>query len=414
MPRIMISNRVDERSGPLVERLRTLLAVYFNGQVDVTTLKEHLPADLDTVRGLGRADVFMVMIDPDWGDGWLDDPNDPDHAALAAACEAGVPLIPVLVANAIRPDSYDLPPALAALGRAEAIRLSDTYFDSDSLRIVQRAAVALAMPGAGPADDVPAPQPSYDDEPLPGGFVRLTKADGSAHYKTFMHPANDPNPLFLTALLYPFKADANAFVKIAIGAALSFIPFIGGLFFTGYTIRLTQRIQRRQPGLPEWDDLGGDFIRGLAVLGGTMIYAAVYLVLILLLTTITTGLFGVTVNGVTQISDSGLLIMLVIFAALTYYFLIMLSTGMVLYAASGRFAAFFDFPRVWTTANTQFRRNLIFAGNFVVFMILVAILMLVGFSLLFLPGIFLGALGSMGFHVMLGCWSSMIGADPEA
>src|SRR5258706_8636500 len=75
---------------------------------------------------------------------------------------------------------------------------------------------------------------------------------------------------FIDALKYPFD-DKDWVKKVAIGAALT-LTIIGGLAVAGYGVRLARRILRHEPGLPEWDDFGGDFSRGLHVLGGNLIH----------------------------------------------------------------------------------------------------------------------------------------------
>lgn len=73
------------------------------------------------------------------------------------------------------------------------------------------------------------------------------------------------------AIGYPFK-DSNWIIKTLIGTVIAIIPIVN-FIGTGYLVRAIQAMQSgNEEQLPEWDDFGGDFVRGLTVLVGWLIY----------------------------------------------------------------------------------------------------------------------------------------------
>lgn len=65
------------------------------------------------------------------------------------------------------------------------------------------------------------------------------------------------------AINYVFQ-DAEWVKKVAIGGLLSLIPIFGSLTILGYVMRnIRQVASGTDVPLPEWNDIGGDFVRGL-------------------------------------------------------------------------------------------------------------------------------------------------------
>jgi len=87
-------------------------------------------------------------------------------------------------------------------------------------------------------------------------------------------------------LSYPFKAPGWQ-SKFVIGAVLFFanyiIPIVPGIFLTGYFAKMIQTaiVGEAEPALPEWDDWGDLFKRGLKVFCATLIYMLPALILII-------------------------------------------------------------------------------------------------------------------------------------
>jgi hypothetical protein len=82
-------------------------------------------------------------------------------------------------------------------------------------------------------------------------------------------PAPGPALDFGRALSFFFQ-DPKWVSKIAIGSIFSVLSMfvVGGVFISGYAVRLLRRSARGEPyPLPEWDDLGGMFVEGLQVMG---------------------------------------------------------------------------------------------------------------------------------------------------
>jgi hypothetical protein len=74
------------------------------------------------------------------------------------------------------------------------------------------------------------------------------------------------------AIQFVFK-DPNWIKKILIGGVMLIIPIIGWLIAGGYYLRTVQGVIRGVDSpLPEWDDWGGDLVRGLKVLGAVIIW----------------------------------------------------------------------------------------------------------------------------------------------
>jgi TIR domain len=106
-----------------------------------------IPAGADfTVELLARArcsQVVFAVIGPRWlsavdafGRRLIDDPQDWVRRELAAAFDAGVRVIPVLVDDARLPTEGELPPELGQLGRCQyrLLRIRDVMVDLDRLR----------------------------------------------------------------------------------------------------------------------------------------------------------------------------------------------------------------------------------------------------------------------------------------
>lgn len=76
--------------------------------------------------------------------------------------------------------------------------------------------------------------------------------------------------------------DENWLSKIGIGAVISAIPVLN-FAWSGYLVDLMRNVARYDPRpLPDWDDLGGQFVRGLIVSIATFIYSLPLLLVICL------------------------------------------------------------------------------------------------------------------------------------
>lgn len=75
------------------------------------------------------------------------------------------------------------------------------------------------------------------------------------------------------SITYVFQ-DPSWLKKVAIGGLLSFIPIFGWLVVAGYWLRVVRNVATGPDlPLPEWDDFGGDFVRGLKVVVVGIVWA---------------------------------------------------------------------------------------------------------------------------------------------
>lgn len=153
--KIFINYRRDDARG-IAGRLSDSLTEYFgDGRVfrDVQDIAgganfEHVLAET-----IGSADAIIVLIGPDWltmkdaaGQRRLDDPHDFVAQEIAAALEKKLPIYPVLIEDTPMPRADDLPDALKALVRHNAMSVSDHRWEFDVTRLAK--VVAFDIPGS--------------------------------------------------------------------------------------------------------------------------------------------------------------------------------------------------------------------------------------------------------------------------
>ncbi len=76
------------------------------------------------------------------------------------------------------------------------------------------------------------------------------------------------------ALRYPFSG-SDAVTKTLIGGVLALLmpALLPVIWLLGYQRRIIRDvIDGRDESLPEWNDFGGDFLSGIAIFGGTLLY----------------------------------------------------------------------------------------------------------------------------------------------
>jgi len=94
------------------------------------------------------------------------------------------------------------------------------------------------------------------------------------------------------AITYVFQ-DPQWLKKVLIGGLLFFIPIIGWLIIGGYWLRVIRQVAQGQDvPLPEWNDFGGDLVRGLK---GFVVYVVWALPVIVL--AVCTGALGAVGDG---------------------------------------------------------------------------------------------------------------------
>ena len=91
---------------------------------------------------LAKAGVMLVLIGPNWrvartGEDRLSGPNDFVRAEVSAALRRGIPVIPVLIGDASRPDRDELPEVLRPLVRIQAVTLRSSSWDYDISRVAR-------------------------------------------------------------------------------------------------------------------------------------------------------------------------------------------------------------------------------------------------------------------------------------
>lgn len=144
MPGIFISYRRDDQAG-FAGRLADALEARFGSDNVFRDIEDIHPGEdfvLTIERQLASIDVMLVLIGPAWltvsrdGVRRIDEPDDFVRMEIEAGLNSGRTVLPVLVGGATMPTEKDLPPAIGALARRQALTLSDAGWSSDLARLV--------------------------------------------------------------------------------------------------------------------------------------------------------------------------------------------------------------------------------------------------------------------------------------
>lgn len=198
--------------------------------------------------------------------------------------------------------------------------------------------------------------------------------------------------------------------KVVIGGLLllaSFIPLVNiftALVVAGYTIRVIKNVSDgRERPLPEWDDWGGDWVKGALVVVAGLIYALPALIvagIAAIVAAVSTGQSG-DLQGFAQVCFLGLQCLIWIWALLVGLWM---PAATIRYAREGRFGAMFEFGPLWTFIRSN-------VGDYIV-AVLVGMLAQIVASfgvILCIIGVFLTALWGMLVQAHL---FGQVGATP--
>ncbi|HDN79312.1 MAG: hypothetical protein DRI61_10685 [Chloroflexi bacterium] len=172
------------------------------------------------------------------------------------------------------------------------------------------------------------------------------------------------------AFTYVFE-DENWLVKILIGGVLMLIP-IANLISIGYALQVFRNVAEGQERpLPEWDDWGGYFMKGLMFAIGVLIYALPIIVLFIAVTAL--GAMTGAKQGEGALSNiASFCILCSLFLAGLYSLALAIWTPgvMIFYALSGEFGAMFRFGEIFNFISTNIGNYLIalvlwFVANFI-------------------------------------------------
>lgn len=185
------------------------------------------------------------------------------------------------------------------------------------------------------------------------------------------------------SMQYPFSGD-GVFLRLLVTGAIGFIPLLGFIILSGYGIRVVRRVLRGQRGLPAWNDLGGDFTRGLGVFFGSFIFAI---------------LLGLSMIAVITIP-------IVMFLGLP-----MIAYAFSRYAATEDFSAFFDIFGAFRYVLNNLWSSIIVTFAFVLISFLWGVFIPIGLALFVIPGIVLTGAAFTSAYYLIGAWGRTAGIE---
>lgn len=221
---------------------------------------------------------------------------------------------------------------------------------------------------------------------------------------------------FMDALKYPFD-DKEWLKKVAIGGVLV-ITIIGGIPLAGYGVRLARRVMRGEPGLPEWDDFGGDITRGLYVLVGNIIHFLPIIILACIVAALQFVLIPPSSSRSFSSSASGagaFASTLVALCAIPIYIVIGIPliliniSALARFAATNQFSVYTDFSTLIADVRKNIRSTLFLLIDVWVYQLIMGIGAQIGFVLCCLPGLGVAAMASMGYFYIAGRWGLKLG-----
>jgi hypothetical protein len=140
--------------------------------------------------------------------------------------------------------------------------------------------------------------------------------------------------------------DEDWIKKILIGGIVTIIPIVNFIAI-GYGLRVLRNVARGDAKpLPEWDDWGGDFVKGAMVFVAGIIYALPIIVLSIIsaiITAIASDAFG-EVGGIGGLCILGVNCLNVLWAIAMALWM---PAATIRYARSEQFGAFFEFSEIW-------------------------------------------------------------------
>lgn len=185
------------------------------------------------------------------------------------------------------------------------------------------------------------------------------------------------------SMRYPFDGP-NALPRVGVAALVSLIPFVGSMVVSGYGVRVARRTLRDQRALPMWNDFGGDFMRGLTVFFGTLVF--------------------------------GFLMLLSMVAVVTIPVVIVLGFPMVAYAicryaATDDFTSFVDILGAYRYVINNLWTSLMVTISAVVIGIIWSIVISIGFVFFVIPGLLLSAASVISFAYLAAAWGRKVGLE---
>lgn len=182
---VFISYRRDDSiayAGRLYDRLRAHFGDRGQVFLDLDTIEPGEDFVDKIEQTVASCKVLVAIIGKQWltltdreGRARISDPNDFVHLEIKAALDRRIRVIPALVGGAAMPRRPDLPPALGALARRNAIEISDTRFNESVARLIDSVESTIAQ-----VDGYEANAPRVEKKPAKGSIAAVPSQRRSA------------------------------------------------------------------------------------------------------------------------------------------------------------------------------------------------------------------------------------------
>ncbi len=143
-----------------------------------------------------------------------------------------------------------------------------------------------------------------------------------------------------------FKKPVRDLKKLVIGCLLNIIPIVN-LFATGYLLKVAKMTMMRKNDLPEWQDWGDLFVKGLLAVVIGLLYAIPLLVVAFV--ALGSTIFAIITMGELNVSGFSIALLLVLFILTT----IVAPSAIMNFVSGEKFGSAFEFQVVLRKAFTK-------------------------------------------------------------